>query len=383
MGLVSPFISYFYRYLWHAKTRQGLLFLAVIGLALSSFALIVVQSTMGGLQGKLVERSKAVLGHGSVILQRGDEAEVAAVSQILKDVPHYREIQVELLAKYRGRIAPVIAHGVDWSSFRPELARGEEITEAMVGRDMAFKLRLGHSDRLELISGAHVDSLLGDVPRFISVDVQDVIASDVADVDMFHLWLPLSKIQNLIRKRSVERVRFYGELSSRLQRELKGLNVRIVTWEEGHSTLVWALKLESSVMLFLFFGMTLLVSLCITSGLLLFFGKIKLDLTSFWILGFSGNQIKSLQAKLSYSLVITSVLTGLGLGLGFLALFDSFGGEILPDIFVDRKIPIAVTARGVLFSIFIPLTIGLVFARFSLAAGEREEDYLTLIRSAN
>lgn len=338
---------------------------------------------MGGLQGKLVERSKAVLGHGSVVLQSGDAAEVKAVTEILQDVPNSREIQVELLGKYRGRIAPVIAHGVDWSSFKPAFARGEDISEAMIGRDMAFKLRLSEGDRLELISGAHVDSLLGDVPRFISVDVQDVIASDVADVDMFHLWLPLAKVQNLIRKRTVERVRYYGELNSNQLQKLRALNVRLVSWEEGHSTLVWALKLESSVMLFLFFGMTLLVSLCITSGLLLFFGKIKLDLTSFWILGFSGQQIKSLQAKLSYSLVITSVLTGLLLGLGFLALFDSFGGEILPDIFVDRKIPIAVTVRGLLFSIFIPLTIGLVFARFSLSAGEREEDYLTLIRSNN
>ncbi len=381
--MISPFFSYFYRYLWHAKTRQGLLFLAVAGLFLSSFALIVVQSSMGGLQGKLVTRSKNVLGDGVIALREGSEQEAQSVSRILGDISHFRDTTLELLAKYRGRIAPIIAHGVDWTSAPPEFAKDFELSEAMIGRDLSFKLRLSPGDRLELISGAHVDSLLGDVPRFISVDIQKVLSTDVADVDMFHTWLPLSKIQNLTRSRKIGSIRYYGSLSSSQRTELEALGTTIKTWEEGHSTLVWALSLESSVMIFLFFGMTLLVSLCITSGLLLFFGKIRLDLTSFWILGAARGDLKSMTSKLSYSLVILSSLLGLVSGLAFLWLFDRFGGEILPDIFVDRKIPIEITPLGLALALFIPMGIGLIFARLSLIQGERDEDYLTLIRSAN
>lgn len=381
--MISPFFSYFYRYLWHAKTRQGLLFLAVAGLFLSSFALIVVQSSMGGLQGKLVERSKNVLGHGVIELVRGDQAEVANVSEVLGTVPHYIETTIELLAKHRGRIAPVIAHGVDWSEGAPEFVKGQELSEAIIGRDFSFKMRLSPGDRLELISGAHVDSLLGDVPRFISVDVEHIIGTDVADVDMFHLWLPISKIQNLTRSRRVGSVRYYESLNSSQKEKLDSMGVKLRTWEDGHSTLVWALSLESSVMIFLFFGMTLLVSLCITSGLLLFFGKIKLDLTSFWILGAAKGDLKRMTSRLSYSLVLISSLGGLIAGLGFLTLFDLFGGEILPDIFVDRKIPIEITPLGVTLALLIPLGIGLLFARLSLIQGDKDEDYLTLIRSAN
>ena len=76
-----------------------------------------------------------------------------------------------------------------------------------------------------------------------------------------------------------------------------------------------------------------------------------------------------------------SVAIGLALGLGFLFILDQYGGNIMPDVFVDRKIPVKVTPVGVALSFFIPFLISLLFARQSLKAFKKDVNYLTYIRT--
>ena len=96
-------------------------------------------------------------------------------------------------------------------------------------------------------------------------------------------------MHNLIRERAFNAVRIYtpfeeAQLKSLLDKKYWG-EYRLLTWERQNQTLVWALKLENMVMLFLFTGMTVLVGLCVTTALMLFLDKIKTDLASFWVFG--------------------------------------------------------------------------------------------------
>jgi len=71
------FHRYFLAYLFRARTRQGLLFLALAGLFLSSSALTIIQGIMGGLQRGLVARSQSYHGVGLVHFpQAGLEAKL-------------------------------------------------------------------------------------------------------------------------------------------------------------------------------------------------------------------------------------------------------------------------------------------------------------------
>ena len=86
-------------------------------------------------------------------------------------------------------------------------------------------------------------------------------------------------------------------------------------------------------------------------------------------------------AKFLHFMSFTSVASGLICGLLFLMLLDNYGLEILPDVFVDRKIPIHISARGLIISFIVPYAISLGFSLFSLGQFKKEANFLDHIRT--
>lgn len=387
------YLKYFFHYIIKAKNRQRLLILAVVGLFLSSFALIVLQSTMGGLQNKLMERSKAVLGK-AVLYYKAEPTEesyqklFAILDQ--KKALYSKEYEIELLLRYQTFITPVIVHGIDQSGYVPTLLRNDiqsskdkRKVDAIMPLELAYKVGVAPPEVLQIISPAHVDDLLGEIPRSQSIRIERTISSDVPEIDLFHLWVRLPLIQNLIQSRLINRVRIYNEMDFKALKKIIPKEIQLKTWEEENATLVWALKLESTVMIFLFAAMSLLVSLCISSGLLIFFNKIKSDLASFWILGASFSQIDRATKYFLHLMSFLSIISGVLAGLGFLWLFDHYAPEIMPDVFVDRKIPILITAKGLFISFIVPYAISSIFVTFALAQFKKEHDLLDHVRSVS
>ncbi len=235
------------------------------------------------------------------------------------------------------------------------------------------------------MSPAHVDKLLGDIPRMTTIIVAEVISTEVPEVDIFHLWVRLAKLQNMVKKRVANRIRIYGageyDLLAEKLKIKYGDKLHLETWEMQNKTLVWALSLETTVMVFLFIAMTMLVSLCITSGLLIFFDKILTDMSSFWILGASTKNLNKASGIFLNLMSFFSVTFGLVAGLAFLYFLDNFALDIMPDVFVDRKIPIHITAKGLAISFFVPFGISMLFSYFSLNQFKKEVNYLEHVRS--
>jgi lipoprotein-releasing system permease protein len=370
--------AYLFRYVLHAKTRQRLLFLALFGLCLSSFALLVLQSTMGGFQMKLIERSKKVMGHGVVESAAYGADEVTLPSGAVK------ELELELLIRHRNFIFPVIAHGLDFDRDQlpawPASLAGPEI---IIPRDLALRLELAIGDKVQLISPSHVDSFFDDIPRSITLKTARAFSSDVPEIDLGHIWVRAQALQNLIREESYNRVRFYGESAwKKRDQVLASLKeARALAWEDKNETLVWALGLESSVMLFLFGAMTLLVSLSITTSLMIFFDKLKGDLAAFWILGAPKADIERGMATFLVIAGTAAILLGLGLGFILLGIIDRHGTEILSNVFVDRKIPVYLTAKGISIAFAIPALIAFFFSWLGLKQFKERYDALTIVRT--
>jgi lipoprotein-releasing system permease protein len=388
--MLLSFCRYFFSYVFHAKTRQKLLFLAVFGLFLSSFSLLVLQSTMGGLQHNLITRSKSIDGSAIIHLRKGPSVKFKKIFDYLKNknIQFNSEYELELLIRHRNYLSPIIVHGIDPKSSHgiPPFLDGKEFEDMIIGMDLASKIGASFGSKVQIISPAHVDAFFGDIPRSAVLYLDELIRTDVPEVDLFNGWVRLPLLQNLTREVILNRIRIYNESEEDLLElkdhlksfpEIKSFD----TWEAHNQTLVWALKLESMVMIFLFIAMTLLVSLCITSGLLIFFEKIKIDLASFWILGTSR---KKLERASSYFLVIScnlSIVLGLIFALIFLYYFDIYGAEILPDVFVDRKIPIHITSKGIFISFAVPTIISTIFTFISVKQFKRDQSYLNHVRS--
>ncbi len=385
--MFKTYLKYFFFFIISAKNRQRLLILAVVGLFISSFALIVLQSTMGGLQNKLMERSKAVIGRATILYKsEADSSKLKDIEKLLteKKLNYTREYEIELLLRYQTYITPVIVHGIDLKGFIPPFLMNDSSKvkfEAMMPMELAYKVGVAPPETLELISPSHVDELLGDIPRSQSVRIDRTFSSDVPEIDMYHMWVRLPLIQNLIQNKMVNRLRIYSAGDFESLKSLLPKEARLMTWEDENKTLVWALNLEATVMVFLFAAMSLLVSLCISSGLLIFFNKIKTDLSSFWILGASHDKINRSTKYFLHLMSLLSILSGVLAGLLFLYLFDHFAPEIMPDVFVDRKIPILITMKGLLVSFFVPYLISFFFVKFALAQFKREHDFLSHVRS--
>lgn len=379
--MTSP-TSYFFHYIMHAKTRQKLLFLAIFGLVLSSFALIFMQSTMGGLQDKLMWRSKRMLGDAVIYFDSNNAEKFLELAHqhSIKAIP---EFEIELLLRHKGLIRPVIVHAVDPDKeHRPDPILSLPFKEIIIARDLAHQLDVSESDQVQLISPSHVDSFLGDVPRFISLYIDMLYTSDVPEVDMAHIWVRHKSVANLIRSYKFNRIRLWGNISQKFMTNVQNLdaNARIRTWEDLNKTLHWALKLESGMMIFLFSAMTLLVSLSITTGLLIFFNKIKGDLAAMWILGRSESDMMTSARNFLLSINLLASMLGLGIGLLALYLLKTYGTEIMPDVFVDRKIPVLITLRGILVSFLVPVSIGTLFSWWSLRQFKREVNFLSYVR---
>lgn len=383
-----PFFRYFFSYIVRAKTRQRLLFIAVIGLFLSSFSLMVIQGIMGGLQSGVVSRSKNIHGSYLIVFDEVTDDSLEELKDILRKeaIPFYSELEVEVMLRNRNFVAPAKLHGINLEDERPSFLTGKDFQGIVMGGELAGKIKLQFLDEVQIIAPGVTDSLMGEVPRFISETLSDYLYTELSEVDDFEAWSRLGMVQNLVRQNGINQIRLYGPVEASVLKKIEELptriSKRIVSWEKMNEALVWSLNLETKVMLFLFISMSLLVAIAITSGLLIFYSKIRKDLMSFWILGMTQKRLVELCFKFTVILSGFTVLIGGIFGHLTLKFLENFGHDFMPDIFVERKLPIQLDFSDIVLSLLIPFGISVIFSFFSFAYFRKEnQSFVSIVRS--
>ena len=385
---IWPFFSYFFKYIFFAKTRQRLLFIAVVGLFISAFSLMVIQGIMGGLQRGLIIRSKSV--HGSHLIQFDSitNEPLDEIREIFRKegIHFYSELESEVMLKYKNYVAPAKFHGILLSDERPTFLDDKDFSGIVIGSELASKIRLQFLDDLQIISPGVTDSLLGEVPRFVSETLSDYLYTELPEVDEFEVWGRVEIVQNLLRERGINQIRIFGNPDSDVLSRIKDFKTevpfRIVSWEQMNGALVWSLNLETKVMLFLFISMSLLVSIAITTGLLIFYSKIRRDLMSFWILGMPQQMLVKLCFR--FILILSGIVCIVGTVAGFITLrvLEIYGHDLVPDIFVERRFPIELNFNHITLSFLIPFGISVVFSYLSFLNFRKEnQNFVSIVRS--
>ena len=376
--------SYFFKILLNSKRHGALLALAAVALGLSSFALLVIQGTMGGLQSGVESRSKYYKAHASLVFPMTDESQVLEVVNVLRSqgMQAIPMLELEVLVK-NGTYTTAAKL---WA-LHPEypLPFYEVSSGNALGADLGLVLKSHEGSELEVIFPTSTDPLLGDVPRTLAMEAGPSLMTQLPEVDATLLLTRASMVQNILRYRGMNQIKIFSTFDEKIIKQVLAKNVLpgaiFRTWEQENHTLVWALGMESAVMIFLFSAMTALVSLAIVSGLMLYFSKIKRDLIALWVLGLGLRDIKKQMQTLSQILCLGPILIGMILGLIFLLALDHWGGDIMPVIFVERKIPIAFKMRYFFLSIAIPYVISSTASWLALhILGHSKENFLHGLR---
>ena len=343
---------------------------------------------MGGLQEGLIARSKGVHGSHLIIFDEVTNDSAAEIKEILRKeaIPFYSELEVEVMLKHRNFVAPGKLHGIDLEDERPAFLVEKDFSGLVMGSELASKIKLQFLDDVQVIAPGVTDTLMGEVPRFVSETLSDYLYTELTEVDDFEIWARSGMVQNLVRKAGINQIRLYGHVRPEILKKIQSTDTpvakRILSWEDMNEALVWSLNLETKVMLFLFISMSLLVAIAITSGLLIFYSKIRRDLMSFWILGMSQKKLISLCFKFTLILSAFTVAVGGTIGYITLKLLETFGHDLMPDIFVERQLPVQLDFSNIVISLLIPFGISLIFSYFSFLNFRKEnQSFVSIVRS--
>ena len=368
-------LGYFLNYIFvSSRTRQSLVWLALIGIFISSLCLVILQGIMSGLQGNIIQENKRYFGSFEVVLPRAREDVLSVTSELVslmksEGISHFvAEKEIEVLIRNSDYLAPIRLHAVDWSDFIPPFLKKSDRSGLILGGDLGLKLKASLYGPLSVISPSYTLDLMGSIPSVGQQDISDFYVSGMNEIDEFHGWVRLSFLQNMIRSNSLSSLRFYQ--SSDLSEVVKILSnpkfkdFQIKTWEDNNPERVWAFHLETNVLIILFSFMCLLVSLTITVSFLLLLDRLRFDLASFWILGLSRNQCRWMIGIFSQGLITFSSISGVLTGVIFLWILKEWSPNIMPDVFWERTLPVKIEWMGLVSSWLVPQTLASVFCVF-------------------
>ena len=368
-----------------AGTSRFTGWIAIIGMAIGCFALIISIAVLNGFELQVAEK---IIGfEGDLRISRINHDLVQDVSKYLKNDENISQIE-----PYMERKGVVLTKNNDvrMVSFKAvsfdniiefyNLGLGSNIIlkdtpQIFLGTLLAERLQVGVGDNLKIMSPIDNPLQIG-LPRILNAEVAGIFQIDVLDYDDRIVFIPLKYGKQLfLRKKSVDgydtRLIDRNNIDA-VKEELRtqfGPKARIESWEDIHQGLFNAMKMERIGAIIVLSLIVLVAAFNLTSTLVLVtYQKIR-EIGILRTLGASAKIIKSIIIKQGIIIGGVGAVVGLLLSVGIVVLQNYYGFLPLPqDIYAFNELPMILSVWDI---ILVPLIAFLLIILSSYIAAKR------------
>ncbi len=353
-----------------AGTSRFTGWIAIIGMAIGCFALIISIAVLNGFELQVAEK---------IIGFEGD-LRISKINQGMdQDVYNYlkNDNNISKIEPFMERKGVVLTRNNDvrMVSFKAvsfeqiidfynlgldSIVRNENIPQIFLGALLAERLQVEVGDNIKLMSPIDSPLQIG-LPRILNAEIAGIFQIDVLDYDDRIVFLPLKYGKQLfLRKKSVDgydtRLVDRNNINA-VKKELQsqfGSNARIESWEDIHQGLFNAMRMERIGAIFVLSLIILVAAFNLTSTLVLVtYQKIR-EIGILRTLGASAKVIKSIIIKQGIIIGGVGAIVGLFLSVGIVVLQNYYGFLPLPqDIYAFNKLPMILSVWDIILVPFI------------------------------
>lgn len=385
-------VGHFFRHFIFSQRAGALVrrisVLSMIGISISVTAFLVVLFVMNGMNASIKKRIMGLEPHLYVQASGVNSAsglEAHPVFQRLKENPNNKtyvyETQDVIIRSQDGQFRGGIARGVTKQSLgylieqlqqMEKKAQGNEAPayfwdhedvpgagEIIMGVDLAQSLGVFEGDFVTIVSPSGLLLPPGETPKFERVKIKRIVTTSLSDIDSQYIFYQRGTALNSLMAEGLRTLGIEvwlsdeGGLETVKEDLLKFEGVRVETWKDRNSALLYALKLEK-LTIGTFLGLAgMIAASSILTVLALLLSQKKRDIAVLRTLGFSAKQTVRTFTQLGFFLASVGVVSGIILGTGLSLYIEANPIQLAQSqIYYDPSIP-ALVDFTLVFSVLI------------------------------
>lgn len=332
-----------FRYL-RASRQEGFIsvisWFSLIGIGLGVATLIIVMSVMNGFRAELFDRVLGMNGHLSVHSQsRQPLTDYDDLVSTLKKVEGVLEVspavEGQALITNRGTATGAMVRGILPQIIKHRAIIADNISagsldnfkkgQVAIGIRMANKLGLRAGDKLTLISPTSKATVFGSAPRMKAYTIAAIFNVGMYEYDSGFVFMPLDSAKIFFRTRKginaielfIKEPHNFIHTKNRIYEALKDAPVRLLDWQQSHSSFFTALKVEKNVMFLILTLIIIVAAFNIISGLIMLVKDKGHDIAILRTMGATRGSIMRIFFLAGASIGVLGTSLGLVLGIAF------------------------------------------------------------------